>query len=111
MSFLRRVARFSLRDRKRSTAIREELGVAPLLLRSERSRMRWFDLGCLPDASLARCSGHVPLVSGSQEDPGHAGGTMSLSWPGNTSGSPPEELDKVAGESEVWALLLRLLPP
>ncbi|TWW80607.1 R2 Retrovirus-related Pol polyprotein from type I retrotransposable element [Takifugu flavidus] len=41
MSFLRRVARLSLRDRARSSAIREELGVEPLLLRVERSQMRW----------------------------------------------------------------------
>ncbi|KAI3355559.1 hypothetical protein L3Q82_018384 [Scortum barcoo] len=31
------------------------------------------------------------------EDPGHAGETMSLSWPGNASGSPPEELEEVSG--------------
>ncbi|KAK0148960.1 hypothetical protein N1851_010644 [Merluccius polli] len=40
MSFLRRVA-ISLRDRVRSSVIREELGVDPLLLRVERSQMRW----------------------------------------------------------------------
>ncbi|KAK0132211.1 putative uncharacterized transposon-derived protein F52C9.6 [Merluccius polli] len=41
MSFLRRVAGLSLRDRVRSSVIREELGVDPLLLRVERSQMRW----------------------------------------------------------------------
>ncbi|TWW68301.1 hypothetical protein D4764_19G0000990, partial [Takifugu flavidus] len=41
MSFLRRVAGLSLRDRVRSSAIREELGVEPLLLRVEWSQMRW----------------------------------------------------------------------
>ncbi|TWW73493.1 hypothetical protein D4764_15G0008870 [Takifugu flavidus] len=41
MSFLRRVAGLSLRDRVRSSAIREELAVEPLLLRVERSQMRW----------------------------------------------------------------------
>ncbi|KAI3356858.1 hypothetical protein L3Q82_003341 [Scortum barcoo] len=30
------------------------------------------------------------------EDPGHAGETMSLSWPGNARG-PPEELEEVSG--------------
>ncbi|KAK0141060.1 hypothetical protein N1851_021942 [Merluccius polli] len=54
-------------------------------------------LGCLPDASLVRCSGHIPLVGDLGEDPGHAGETMSLY--------------EVAGEREVWASLLRLLPP
>ncbi|TWW78261.1 hypothetical protein D4764_11G0003820 [Takifugu flavidus] len=37
MSFLRRVAGLSLRDRVRSSAIREEVGVEPLLLCVERS--------------------------------------------------------------------------
>ena len=32
----------SLSDRMRSSVIREELGVEPLLLRIERSRVRWF---------------------------------------------------------------------
>ncbi|KAK0138508.1 Copper homeostasis protein cutC [Merluccius polli] len=41
MSFLRRVAGLSLRDRVRSSVIRQELGVDPLLLRVERSQMRW----------------------------------------------------------------------
>ncbi|TWW53113.1 R2 Retrovirus-related Pol polyprotein from type I retrotransposable element [Takifugu flavidus] len=41
ISFLRRVAGLSLRDRVRSSAIREELRVEPLLLHVERSQMRW----------------------------------------------------------------------
>ncbi|KAI3352040.1 hypothetical protein L3Q82_020857 [Scortum barcoo] len=37
---------------------------------------------------------------------------MSLSWlAGNASGIPPEELEEVSGVREVWASLLRLLPP
>jgi len=36
MSFLRRVAGLSLRDRVRNSDIRRELGVEPLLLRIER---------------------------------------------------------------------------
>ena len=42
MSFLRRVAGLSLRDRVRSSDIREGLRVEPLLLHVERSQMRWF---------------------------------------------------------------------
>ena len=42
MSFLRRVAGFSLRDKVRSSDIQRELGVEPLLLRVERSQLRWF---------------------------------------------------------------------
>ncbi|CAI5677887.1 unnamed protein product [Oreochromis niloticus] len=42
MSFLRRVAGLSLRDRLRSSAIWEGLRVEPLLLHIERNQLRWF---------------------------------------------------------------------
>ncbi|KAI3372226.1 hypothetical protein L3Q82_022667 [Scortum barcoo] len=63
-----------------------------------------------------RDRGGVPGVSHREkapvEDPGHAGETMSLGWPGNAFGDPPpEELEEVSGVREVWASLLRLLPP
>ncbi len=41
MSFLRRVAGRSLRDRVRSSVTREELRVEPLLLHIERGQLRW----------------------------------------------------------------------
>lgn len=40
MSFFRRVARLSLRDRVRSWVIREEFGVEPLLLYIEMNQLR-----------------------------------------------------------------------
>ncbi|TWW64123.1 hypothetical protein D4764_03G0011310 [Takifugu flavidus] len=64
------VAGLSLRDRVRSSAIREELGVESLLLRVERSQMRW----------LGHLVRHVPPVGDPREDPGHVGETMSLDW-------------------------------
>ncbi|KAK0135268.1 TATA box-binding protein-associated factor RNA polymerase I subunit A [Merluccius polli] len=57
MSFLRRVAGLSLKDRVRSSVIREELGVDPLLLRAERSQMRW--LGHLVRMPPGRLPGEV----------------------------------------------------
>ncbi|KAI3360654.1 hypothetical protein L3Q82_002519 [Scortum barcoo] len=36
---------------------------------------------------------------GPGEDPGHAGETMSLGWPGNASGSPRKSWRKCLGES------------
>ncbi|KAK0131124.1 hypothetical protein N1851_034199 [Merluccius polli] len=101
MSLLRRVTGLSLRNRVRSSFIREELGADPLLLRVERSQMRW--LGHLVRMSPGRLPGHVPLVGDPGEDPGHT------AW--ERLGIPQEQLDKVAGEREVWASLLRLLPP
>ncbi|TWW77616.1 hypothetical protein D4764_12G0010060 [Takifugu flavidus] len=89
MSFLRRVAGLSLRDRVRSSAIREELGVEPLLLRVERSQMRW--LGHLVRMPPGRLPGEVfracPSGRRPREDPGHVGETMSLDWSGNACGS------------------------
>ncbi|KAK0146714.1 hypothetical protein N1851_013922 [Merluccius polli] len=88
MSFLRRVAGLSLRDRVRSSVIRKELGVDPLLLRVERSQMR------RPQGRpRTRWRDHV----------------SRLAW--ERLGIPREVLDEVAGEGEVWASLLRLLPP
>jgi len=47
-----------------------------------------------------RCSGHVPLG----RDPGER-----LAW--ERVGVPPEELEEVAGDRDVWVSLLKLLPP
>ncbi|TWW71715.1 hypothetical protein D4764_16G0002120 [Takifugu flavidus] len=84
MSFLRRVAGLSLRDRVRSSDIREELGVESVLLHIEerprgQPRTRWRDY-------ISR-----------------------LAW--ERLGVPLEELMEVAGERAVWASLLKLLPP
>ncbi len=108
MSFLRRVAGRSLRDRVRSSVTREELGVEPLLLHIERSQLRWLGylFGCPRDAFLGRCSWHVPPGGDPGEDPGHAGVTMSLGWPGNAL-----ELEEVSRVREVWVCLLRQMPP
>ena len=96
MSFLRRVAGLSLRDRVRSSVIWEELGVDPLLLRVEKSQMRW--LGHLVRIPPGRLLGEVfrarPTGRDPGEDPGHAGETMSLGWPGNALGSPRKSWTK-----------------
>ena len=70
LSFLRRVAGVSLRDRVRSSAIREELGLEPLLLYLERSQLRWFgNLVTMPTGRLpwevfqARPVGRIPRRS------------------------------------------------
>ncbi|KAI3369606.1 hypothetical protein L3Q82_025320 [Scortum barcoo] len=59
--------------------------------------------------------GGVPGMSHREEASGKTQDTlertMSLGWPGNASRVPPEELEEVSGVREVWASLLRLLPP
>ncbi|KAK7881170.1 hypothetical protein WMY93_029579 [Mugilogobius chulae] len=57
MSFLRRVAGRSLRDKVRSSVTREELGVEPLLLHVERGQLRW--LGHLYRMPPGRLPGEV----------------------------------------------------
>uniref|UniRef100_A0A674PNH7 Reverse transcriptase domain-containing protein n=1 Tax=Takifugu rubripes TaxID=31033 RepID=A0A674PNH7_TAKRU len=113
MSFLHRVAGLSLRDRVRSSAIREELGVESLLLRVERSQMGW--LGHLVRMPPGRLPGEVFRACPSGRRPPGRPRTRwrdyvsRLAW--ERLGIPPDELEEVAGEREVWASLLRPLPP
>ncbi|XP_054621698.1 uncharacterized protein vopp1b isoform X1 [Dunckerocampus dactyliophorus] len=113
MSFLRRVAGLSLRDRVRSTVIRERLRVEPLLLRIERSQMRW--LGHLVRMPPGRLPGEVFRASPTGKRPRGRPRTRwrdyvsQLAW--ERLGIRREELDEVAGERKIWASVLRLLPP
>ncbi|KAI3360636.1 hypothetical protein L3Q82_002501 [Scortum barcoo] len=82
-----------------ASVIREELGVEPLLLRIERSQLRWLGhlfrmpSGRLPREVFQAC----PTGRRPREDPGHAGETMSLSTGLGTPRGPPEELEEVSG--------------
>ncbi|XP_065817852.1 uncharacterized protein [Labrus bergylta] len=103
ISFLRRVAGLSLRDRVRSSDIQGELGVEPLLLRIERSQLRWF--GHL----LRMPPGRLPLEVFQARPTGRRPrGILRLRWRDYISrlawerlGIPQEELENVAGEREV----------
>ncbi|KAK3518725.1 hypothetical protein QTP70_008916 [Hemibagrus guttatus] len=113
ISFLRRVAGCSLRDRVRSSVTREELGVEPLLLRIKRGQLRW--LGHLFRMPPGRLPGGVFQACPTGKRPRGRPRTRwrdyvsRLAW--ERLGVPPEELEEVSGEREVWASLLRLLPP
>ena len=103
MGLLRRVTGLSLRDRVRSSVIREELGVETLLLCVERSQLRWFGhMVRMPPGRIPRCSRHVQLGGGHGVDQVPGGGTISPHWPGNDLGIPQSELADVAGKREVW---------
>ncbi|KAK3517717.1 hypothetical protein QTP70_016386 [Hemibagrus guttatus] len=113
MCFLRRVAGRSLRDRVRSSVTREELGVEPLLLHIERGQLRW--LGHLFRMPPGRLPGEVFRACPTGKRPRGRPRTrwrdyvFRLAWEHLVV--PPEELEEVAREREVWASLLRLLPP
>jgi len=113
MSFLRRVAGLSLRDRVRSSDIRRELGVEPLLLRVERSQLRWFGYlirmppGRLPlEVFRTRPTGRRPWGRPRTRCRDYI---SLLAW--EHLGIPQKELESVAGEKEAWGALLRQLPP
>ncbi|KAK3555164.1 hypothetical protein QTP86_010048 [Hemibagrus guttatus] len=102
MSFLRRVAGCSLRDRVRSSVTREELGVEPLLLHIERGQLRW--LGHLFRMPLGRFPGEVFWACPTGKRPRGRPRTRwrdyvsRLAW--ERLGVPPEELEEVSGERE-----------
>ena len=113
MGFLHRVAGVSLRDRVRSSAIREGLGVEPLLLCVERSQLRWFGHlmrmppGRLPrEVFLARPTGRRPRGRPRTRWRDYI---SSLAW--EHMGIPESELVSMAGEREVLGSQLKLLPP
>ncbi|KAI3377115.1 hypothetical protein L3Q82_000066 [Scortum barcoo] len=100
MSFLRRVAGRSLRDRVRSSVTREELGVEPLLLHIERSQLRWLGHlfrmppGRLPREVFQACpTGRRPR--GRPKDTLLRDYVSRLAW--ERLGVPPEELEEVSG--------------
>ncbi|GAA6083977.1 receptor-type tyrosine-protein phosphatase F-like, partial [Tachysurus ichikawai] len=103
----------SLRDRVRSSVTREELRVEPLLLHIERSQLRWLGHlfrmppGCLPgEVFRAYPTGRRPRGRPRTRWRDYV---SRLAW--ERLGIPPEELEEVSGEKEVWASLLSLLPP
>ncbi|KAK3550319.1 hypothetical protein QTP86_024317 [Hemibagrus guttatus] len=103
MSFLRRVAGRSLRDRVRSSVTREELGVEPLLLHIERGLLRW--LGHLFQMPPGRLPGEVFRACPTGKRPR---GRPRKRWRDYVSwlawerlGVPTEELEEVSGEREM----------
>ncbi|TWW73197.1 hypothetical protein D4764_15G0005910 [Takifugu flavidus] len=112
MSFLPREAGLSLRDRVRSSDIREELGVEPLLLHIERSQLGSArHLARMPSRRLPlevfrTCPTGGGLVAG----PGLSGEITSLTWLGAVGGSPGGADGSGRGEG-CLGTLLKLLPP
>ncbi|TWW73182.1 hypothetical protein D4764_15G0005760 [Takifugu flavidus] len=112
MSFLPRVAGLSLRDRVRSSDIREELGVEPLLLSTLRG-VSWGQLGHLARMPSRRLPLEVFRTCPTGRRPRGRPRTKwrdyisHLAW--ERLGVPPEELMEVAGRG-CLGTLLKLLP-
>ena len=113
MRFLRRIEGVTLFNKVRSSETRKSLNIKPLLLRIERSQLRWFGhvsrlrQKSLPkQALLAKANGRRPLE---QPRTRWTNYIEDLGW--NRLGRHPRKMMDVIEDREVWWLNLKLLPP
>jgi len=113
MRFLRRIEGVTLFNKMRSSEIRKSLNIKPLLLRIERSQLRWFGHVSrmahkrLPkQALLAKVKGKRPVGRPRTRWQDHI---EDLGW--SRSGLQPSEMLAVVAERDMWLLNLELLPP
>ena len=113
MRFLRRIEGVTLFNKVRSSEIRKSLNIEPLLLRIERSQLRWF--GHVSRMPLERLPKQALLVKANGRRPVGRPRTRwtdyieDLGW--NRLGLRPNEMMEVMEDREVWRLNLELLPP
>ena len=113
MRFLRRIEGVTLFNKVRSSEIRKSLNIEPLLLRIERSQLRWFGhVSRMPQERLpkqalhAKASGRRPVGRPRTRWTDYI---EDLGW--NRLGLRPSEMMEVMEDREVWRLNLELLPP
>ena len=113
MRFLRRIEGVTLFNKVRSSEIRKSLNIDPLLLRIERSQLRWFwpykqnATGKLPkQALLAKANGRRPVGRPRTRWTDYI---KDLGW--NRLGLRPSEMIEGMEDRDVWRLNLELLPP
>ena len=111
MRFLQKIEGVTLFNKVRSTEIQKSLNIEPLLLRIERSQLRWFGLVSrklherLPkQALLAKANGRRPV---GQPRTRWTNYIEDLGW--NCLGLHPSEMMDVMEDCEVWWLNLKLL--
>ena len=111
--FLRKIEGVTLFKKVRSSDIRKSLNIEPLILRIERSQLRWFGLVSrmpqerLPkQALLAKANGRRPV---GRPKTGWIDSIEDLGW--NCLGFHPREMMEVMEDRKVWRLNLELLPP
>ena len=113
MRFLRRIERLTLFDKVRSSEIRQSLNVEPVLLRIERSQLRWFGhVSRMPQERLPKQALEAQLNT--KRPVGRPRRRWSeqiedLAW--NRLGLRPNELKAVVEDRGVWRLNLELLTP
>ena len=112
MRFLRRIKEVTLFNKVRSSEIRKSLNIEPLLLRIERSQLRWFGhVSRMPQerlpkqALLAKANGRRPVGRPRTRWTDYI---EDLGW--NRLGLRPNEMMEVMEDREVLRLNLELLP-
>ena len=113
MRFLRRIEKVTQFNKVRSSEIRKSLNIEPLLLRIERSQLRWFGhVSRMPQerhpkqALPAKPNGRRPVGRPRTRWTDYI---EDLRW--NRLGLRPSEMMEVMKDREVWRLNLELLPP
>ena len=113
MRFLRRIEGVTLLDKVSNTNVHKSLGVESLLLRIERSQLRWFGhVSRMPQERLPKQTlfavpnGKRPVGRPRQRWMNHI---EDLGW--NRLGLTLEEMKEVVEDRDVWRLILELLPP
>ena len=113
MRFLRRIEGVTLFNKVRSSEIRKSLNIEPLLLRIERSQLRWFGhVSRMPQERLpkqalhAKANGRRPVGRPRTRWTDYI---EDLGW--NRLGLRPSEMMEVMEDREVWRLNLEPLPP
>ena len=113
MRFLRRIEEVTLFNKVRSSEIRNSLNIEPLLLRIERSQLRWF--GHVSRMSQERLHKQALLAKANRRRAVERPRTRwidyieDLGW--NRLGLHPSEMLEVMEDRGVWWLNLELLPP
>ena len=113
MRFLRRIEGVTLFNKVRSSEIRKSLNIEPLLLRIERSQLRWFGhVRRMPQerlpkqALLAKANGRRPVIGRPRTR--WTDYIEDLGW--NRLELHQSEMMDVMEDREVWRLNLELLP-
>ena len=113
MRFLQRIEGVTMFNKVRSSEIRKSFNIEPLLLRIERSQLRWFGhVSRMPQERLpkqalrAKANGRRPVGRFRTRWTDYI---EDLGW--NRLGLRPSEMMDMMEDREVWGLNLELLPP
>ena len=112
MGFLRRISRLTLLDKDKSADIRESLNIESLLLRLERSQLRWYGhvTRMFQERTAKKLLCSTPIGRRPRDRPKTRWRDyVDFSW--SRLGIPVEHLSFVAEDRDAWRLQLELLPP